>query len=178
MASENAAWDTTDETTFINFLIEHASAASDGGNFKQTTFTATAAVVDLVQMKGCPKTTKACRNKWNMLRCIFCVIQEIQAKSGWSWGDKTGASITPDMEHAWADFIKIHKEAKPFKNKNWIHLHKMSLLMPATVKGTHSLSGMDITRDEVEEDTAEEDMAEEDTELPSTIDVMALHSGS
>ena len=53
------------------------------------------------------------------------------------------------MEDAWADFLKTYKEAKPFKNKGWVHLEKMSSIMPATVKGTHvfrpsqGLSGMD-----------------------------------
>lgn len=53
------------------------------------------------------------------------------------------------MEDAWADFIKVHKDAKLFKNKGWVHLEKVTSLMPATVKGTHvfrpsqGMSGMD-----------------------------------
>ena len=41
------------------------------------------------------------------------------------------------MEDAWLDFLKVHKDAKPFKNKGWAHLKKVLLLMPATVKGGH-----------------------------------------
>lgn len=53
------------------------------------------------------------------------------------------------MEDAWSDFLRVHKDAKPFKNKGWAHLEKVSQLMPATVKGSHvfrpsqGISGMD-----------------------------------
>jgi hypothetical protein len=41
------------------------------------------------------------------------------------------------MEDAWDDFLKIYRDAKPFKNRGWIHLEKMTIIMPATIKGTH-----------------------------------------
>jgi hypothetical protein len=71
------------------------------------------------------------------LRKTFRAIQAIEGCSGWTWSDETRASITPEMEDAWANFIKSHKDAKPFKNKGWVHLEKVTSLMPATVKGAH-----------------------------------------
>ncbi|GLB45371.1 hypothetical protein LshimejAT787_2200340 [Lyophyllum shimeji] len=102
------------------------------------TFTAASAVVDKARSKGGLKTAKACQNKWNALRRAFRAIQAIKfSKSGWTWDDEHGANITLDMEGAWNAFIKVRKDAKPFKHKGWVHLEKMTHLMPATVKGTH-----------------------------------------
>ncbi|KAF8952273.1 hypothetical protein BDZ97DRAFT_1682107 [Flammula alnicola] len=151
MTKDNGAaqWTTEDEVIFIDFLLLHAAAAGDGGNFKMVTFNAAAPVIEVKRVKGGPKTAKACQNKYNSLRRTFRAIQAIKNRSGWTWSDETGASITPEMEDTWSDFLKVHKDAKPFKNKGWVHLKKVSLLMPATVKGKHifrpsqGLSGMD-----------------------------------
>jgi len=64
-------------------------------------------------------------------------MQDIEEHTGWSWSDETGASITPDMEPAWADFLKGLKDAKPFKNHGWVHRAIMVLIMPVAVRGTH-----------------------------------------
>jgi hypothetical protein len=72
MAKDTAAcWTAGDEVLLLNFLVDHASAAGDGGNFKMTTFTAAAAVVDSKRTKGGPKTAKACQNKWNMVQWLY-----------------------------------------------------------------------------------------------------------
>ncbi|GLB36664.1 hypothetical protein LshimejAT787_0309510 [Lyophyllum shimeji] len=162
-----AAWTTKNETIFLDFLITQAAAAGDGGNFKMVTFTAASAVVDKACSKGSPKTAKAYQNKWNALRRAFRAIQAIKfSKSGWTWDDEHGANITLDMEDAWNAFIKVYKDAKPFKHKGWVHLEKMTQLMPATVKGTHvfcasqGTSGLDTAEDDVtaqQEDDEDED---------------------
>ncbi|KAF4616359.1 hypothetical protein D9613_008849 [Agrocybe pediades] len=148
--SEAASWSTSDEKKLIDVLIEHKAAAGDGCSFKAATFTAAeVALAALPLAKGGPKTAASCSNKWNALRRTFRVIQAIKSKSGWSWSDDHGASISPDMEAAWCDFLKVHPAAKPFKNKGWVHLSKMEELMPSTVKGMHvfrpseGISGMD-----------------------------------
>ena len=47
MAKNSAAsWTTQDEVNLLNFLVEHASAAGDGGNFKSATFQAAMAVLN------------------------------------------------------------------------------------------------------------------------------------
>ena len=154
MAKDSAAsWTTQDEVDLLNFLAEHASAAGDGGNFKSATFQAATAVLNQNPVKGSVKTSKACANKYGAVsvvvsaeiwltfhsqcRRVFRAIQAIKNKSGWTWSDDTGASITPDMEDAWEAFIKIYKEAKPFKNHSWIHLEAMSTVMPTTLNGAH-----------------------------------------
>lgn len=58
-------------------------------------------------------------------------------QSGWTWSDARGADITPEMEPEWAKFIKVYKDAKPFKNHGWIHLEKMTEIMPVTLRGKY-----------------------------------------
>lgn len=66
MAKDNPAhWTAEDEVVLIDFLLTHAAAAGDGGNFKMVTFNAAAPVVDAKRVKGGPKTAKACQNKYN-----------------------------------------------------------------------------------------------------------------
>jgi len=36
--------------------------------------------------------------------------------SGWTWSDETGATITPELESSWAAYVRIHRDAKPFKH--------------------------------------------------------------
>ncbi|KDR71951.1 hypothetical protein GALMADRAFT_213445 [Galerina marginata CBS 339.88] len=156
MSNNNASWTTPDETALLNFLNTQAAAAADGGTFKMVTFNAAPIVVDAIRTKGGRKTAKACQNKWAAihLKKSFRAIQAIKGRSGWTWSDETGASITPDMEDAWRDFLLIHKDAKPFKNKGWVHLEKMTMLMPTTVRGTYvfrpsqGISGMDPFQDD------------------------------
>jgi hypothetical protein len=67
MAKDNgpAQWTAEDEVILIDFLLLHAAAAGDGGNFKMVTFNGAAPVVDAKRAKGGPKTGKACQNKYN-----------------------------------------------------------------------------------------------------------------
>lgn len=57
--------------------------------------------------------------------------------SGWVWSDAQGADISPEMEPEWEKTIKIHKDAKPFKNQGLVHLDIMTEIMPTTLCGTH-----------------------------------------
>ena len=58
-------WTVEDEVVLIDFLLLHAAAGGDGGNFKMVTFNAAAPVIDAKRAKGGPKTAKACQNKYN-----------------------------------------------------------------------------------------------------------------
>jgi hypothetical protein len=66
-------------------------------------------------------------------------------------------------------FCGIHKEAKPFCNRGWVHLERMSEIMPATVCGmnvfcpSQGLSGLDHGRDH-------DDTPDASQEGPSTQD--------
>ena len=81
------------------------------------------------------------------------------------------------MEPAWADFVKSQPLAKPFKNKGWVHLEKMTELMPATIKGAHvfcpsqGVSGLDTFFEETQDEGAPEepeDILEGDNHLDNT----------
>jgi hypothetical protein len=79
------------------------------------------------------------------LRRTFRVVQAIKNVSGWTWSDETGASITHELEDSWASYVRIHKDAKPFKHKGWRHLHKMENIMPGNVRGAYVFRASDAT---------------------------------
>jgi hypothetical protein len=152
--ASQAMWTTEDETTLLEFLFQHRASAGDGSSFKMTTFHGAVPVLEATRTKGGPKTAKSCQNKWAMvcrllfyllsqflttfqLRRIWRTIQDIKSQSGWTWSNTHGANISPDMENHWATFLKSHPLAKPFKNHGWIHLDQITLIMPATLRGTH-----------------------------------------
>ena len=59
------------------------------------------------------------------------------AVSGWTWDNKTGPSITPATASSWDDYVKKHPDAKPFWNKGWPHLDKISLIILAVASGAN-----------------------------------------
>jgi hypothetical protein len=69
------------------------------------------------------------------LKKVYAVIRAIQAVSGWTWDDETGASIDYTTADSWDAYVAQHKDAKPFQNANWIHLEKISQIMPSTTHG-------------------------------------------
>lgn len=71
------------------------------------------------------------------LRKTYKVVRAIQEVSGWHWDDRTGASINPDTASSWDDYVKHHPNAKPFRNNGWVHLQKMSLIMPSSTPGAN-----------------------------------------
>ncbi|KAG6874731.1 hypothetical protein C0992_006807 [Termitomyces sp. T32_za158] len=130
-------WTSEDEKKFLDLLLERKASAGDGGNFKETCFQEVSDILTALVTRGGPKTVKACQNKWSQLRKTFRVINAIKSVSGWTWNDETGANITPELESSWTAYIKIHKDAKPFKNHGWCHLDVMSQLMPSSIRGAH-----------------------------------------
>ena len=41
------------------------------------------------------------------------------------------------MASSWDDYVKKHPEAKPFRNKGWIHLRKFVDIMPSSTSSTN-----------------------------------------
>ncbi|KAF8064913.1 hypothetical protein FPV67DRAFT_1418784, partial [Lyophyllum atratum] len=133
----NAVWTTEDEHKLLELLLERKASAGDAGNFKETIFQEVSDILTPLVTKGGPKTVKACQNKWLLLKKTFRVVLAIKDVSGWTWSDATGASITPELESSWAAYIKIHKDAKAFKNHGWRHFDLVSQVMPSLVRGAH-----------------------------------------
>lgn len=79
------------------------------------------------------------------MRRTFRTVKAIQLVSGWTWDDATGATITPELESSWAAYVKVHKDAKPFKNRGWRHFHLVAQIMPSTVRGVHVYCPSDST---------------------------------
>ncbi len=148
-----AFWTKEDETHLLNFLFDHLASGGDGANFKMATFTLASVEMEKFRTKGGPKTAKACQNKWSVvcshpflffhalilsqLRHIFRAIQAIKDHTGWTWTDDRGANITEALSRYqnWLNFVKIHKAAAPFMSQGWVHLEKVTQIMPATVCG-------------------------------------------
>jgi hypothetical protein len=156
MASENAKahWTEADESILLDFLSALDATAGDGKNFKPFVWTAASGKLNPLVTKGGPKLAKSCKNKWqsvcscpfylfsavNMLQQLkktHAVVKAIQAVSGWTWSGITGASIDESTSNSWEAYVAKHKDAKPFRNAGWIHFQKVSLLLPATARGTN-----------------------------------------
>ncbi|RPD55518.1 hypothetical protein L227DRAFT_615369 [Lentinus tigrinus ALCF2SS1-6] len=84
------------------------------------------------------------------LWAYFWVVHELkgQSASGFSYNDKLGAGIMEVNEQIWEDYVKTHKDVKPFKNKSFLDYYDMLDVMPAkqlvwnsTVKKAHTSSG-------------------------------------
>ncbi|KAN0141121.1 hypothetical protein V8E53_000877 [Lactarius tabidus] len=179
-------WTLSDEKLLVSFLHEHRAASGDGGNFKMTTFQSAAAVLEAERTTGGLKTAKACQNKWASQRRVFRAIQAIISHTGWNWCNENSANIQLDQASAWSLFCGIHKEAKPFRNRGWVHLERMSEIMPATVRGmnvfcpSQGLSGLDRGRDHDDTpDASQEGPSTQDTavdELENSVPVPASPS--
>ena len=74
---------------------------------------------------------------------MYAVIKAIQAVSGWTWDDETGASIDHTTADSWDAYVAQHKDAKPFRNAGWIHLEKVSCIMPSTTRGINVFRASD-----------------------------------
>ncbi|KAI9428984.1 hypothetical protein BJY52DRAFT_1200712 [Lactarius psammicola] len=132
-----AHWTEADESVLLDFLLTLDATAGDGKNFKPFVWTAASGKLNPLVTKGGPKLAKSCKNKWQSLKKTNAVVKAIQAVSGWTWDDVAGASIDESTADSWEAYVAKHKDAKPFRNVGWIHLHKVSLLLPATTRGTN-----------------------------------------
>ncbi|EDR11712.1 uncharacterized protein LACBIDRAFT_314239 [Laccaria bicolor S238N-H82] len=134
----SAIWTPAEEEAFVEFLLDNLADAGDGSNFKKAMFQkALSHIAPLLQSRAV-KGVKSCQNKWAALRRTYKVVRAIQEVSSWHWDDHTGASINPDTASLWEDYVKQrHPDAKPFRNNGWVHLQKMSLIMPSSTPGAN-----------------------------------------
>jgi hypothetical protein len=105
--------------------------------------------------QGGPKTANPCKYKWgnvcmpliaiiififqtlHQLKKIYAIIKAIQSVSGWTWDDETGTSIGYTTTDNWDAYVAQHKDAKPFRNAGWVHLGKVSHIMPSVTCDTN-----------------------------------------
>ncbi|KAJ7477741.1 hypothetical protein B0H11DRAFT_2424779 [Mycena galericulata] len=118
----------------------------DGGNFPTAVWNEASALLAPMLKDGGPKTDdekwqracpKVCRNKYTQLRGVFKIVREIKKVSGWHWDDNTGASITADTKSSWDDYVRVHPNAKPFRNKGWPYYSQLEGLVPPETSGIH-----------------------------------------
>ncbi|KAJ3793709.1 hypothetical protein GGU11DRAFT_663290, partial [Lentinula aff. detonsa] len=136
---EKASWTHGDLKHFLDFLADHCSEMGEGYSFKGKTFQAAADHLAPLTTVGGVKDKEACRTKWQEVCCKrkLNAIGLIKQQSGWAaWSDEHGAGITTLTSRSWDDFVKKHKEAKPFRNCGWPFLHDVERIMPYQPKGT------------------------------------------
>ncbi|KAF9060759.1 hypothetical protein BDP27DRAFT_1184160, partial [Rhodocollybia butyracea] len=132
-----AVWTEEELDTYLQFLFKHRSEMGDGSNFKKKTFSAAAEHMEQSgRASGGEKDWEACRSKWQKVKKTYEVIGDIKAHTGWTWSNETGASITALNSDSWANFLKKHPLAKPFRNTGWPHLDIMEEIMPYRAKGS------------------------------------------
>ena len=61
-------WSAKDEIALINFLIEHKAEAGDSATFKSVVWDAASQLLKKSRVKGGPKTSKVCSDKWTRVR--------------------------------------------------------------------------------------------------------------
>jgi len=132
-----ALWTFAEEQAFVQFLLDHKSEGGDGATFKGPTYQKALAHIAPLRERGAVKNIKSLQNKWTAFKKIYCVILAIQSVSGWSWDDEKGANINVHSASSWDDYVKKHPSAKPFRNKGWPHLLKVTLIMPTTASGAN-----------------------------------------
>ncbi|KAJ7776063.1 hypothetical protein DFH07DRAFT_951971 [Mycena maculata] len=135
--TESAIWTTPETKKLVDFLVDQVSRAGDGGNFLTAVWNEAAALLAPMLKDGGPKTAKVCRNKYTQLHGLFKVVREIKKVSGWHWDDNTGASITADTKSSWDDYVRVHPNAKPFRNKGWPYYSQLEELVPPETSSIH-----------------------------------------
>ncbi|KIO02906.1 hypothetical protein M404DRAFT_147000, partial [Pisolithus tinctorius Marx 270] len=130
------SWSDKDTFALLDFIDSHKATAGDGLNFKAPFWNACAASPMLANPeKGGPKTPKACKEKWKRVCDTYTVIDHLSHSSGFAYSLKSGADIGVANENSWDGYMKVHKDAAPYKNKGWLFNDRMSVLIPSKCKG-------------------------------------------
>ncbi|KAF8152620.1 hypothetical protein B0H34DRAFT_663959, partial [Crassisporium funariophilum] len=132
-----AIWISKEELSLVDFLLAHQAEAGNGANFKAVTFQKAAKHLAPLHERGAAKNAKACGNKFFVFQKLYRVFRTIQLVPGWTWDNETGATIDIHTASPWDNYVKVHPEAKPFRNKGWPYSCKMEMLIPVTVAGAN-----------------------------------------
>ncbi|KIN97300.1 hypothetical protein M404DRAFT_96740, partial [Pisolithus tinctorius Marx 270] len=77
---------------------------------------------------------KSCKEKWKRVCDTYTVVDHLSHSSGFAYS-KSGADIGVANENSWDGYMKVHKDAAPYKNKGWLFYDRMSVLIPSKCKG-------------------------------------------
>jgi len=152
MAAGDAFWTKSDVETLLDYLLEVPPEGGTSGNFKSWVWTDASNKLTPLVTQGGPKMAASCKYKWgnvcvwffihfsiltwiSQLKKTFSVVKAIQAVSGWTWSDETGASIDDTTADTWDSYVAKHKDTKLFHNAGWAHLEKVMHLMPSAAHG-------------------------------------------
>ncbi|KIK26884.1 hypothetical protein PISMIDRAFT_94211 [Pisolithus microcarpus 441] len=121
-ANPKAQWCEEEVKALVKFLYDHRSEAGDNGNFKSSTYHATAGHIAPLLKDGPLKTSTAVKNKWTgYIQKIYQDIEQYRAvRLGAHWDNKRGANIQgKDSEQVFEDFTKDHPLMRQFKTSGW-----------------------------------------------------------
>ncbi|KIO08140.1 hypothetical protein M404DRAFT_23411 [Pisolithus tinctorius Marx 270] len=133
-----AVWTTEEEGALLDFLASHLSQASDG-NFKKATWNATAAHMAHNYPLGPDngdKKAESCEQKFKVLKKSYYAITDLKSvASGFAYDNEHGVMILLDNTNHWDQYVKAHKDAKPFRNSSFPHFARIELLLPSHGQG-------------------------------------------
>ncbi|KAG2060464.1 hypothetical protein BDR06DRAFT_872242, partial [Suillus hirtellus] len=118
-------WTKTEETTFLDFLLQTHPTSGDGG-FKAPTFNQAYVHLKIkhLHQRSAEKVGTLCKNKWTL--ASYQSVVEIKYTSGFTWSDDHGAGITDKKDDIWTHFIKIRHHnrlhAYPFTDIVFSHI--------------------------------------------------------
>ncbi|KAI6035806.1 hypothetical protein EDC04DRAFT_2703494, partial [Pisolithus marmoratus] len=119
-----STWTVEEEAALLSYLHSHIGQVADG-NFKKTTWNATAAyMAHNFPPTGSAgdKTLEACEHKFKMLKKSYYAVSDLKlVTSGFAYSDIDGAMIMLESADLWEWYTKSHKEAKPFHNVRFPH---------------------------------------------------------
>ncbi|KAG2028840.1 hypothetical protein BDR03DRAFT_882548 [Suillus americanus] len=104
---DQCVWMEADETILIEYVAKNHSQGCDGLNFDKMFWAAAAAEMEGHPCSGPSKTAAACSSKWTRLCATFTVVDKVANTSGLSYSMEHGASITPESENMWTDYVKV-----------------------------------------------------------------------
>ncbi|KAI6017344.1 hypothetical protein PISMIDRAFT_116184, partial [Pisolithus microcarpus 441] len=124
-----AFWNDREVNSLIHYLHQHQAKAGDNGNFKSSTYHATALHISQHLTSGPAKSAAMVRNKW--ISHIYQDIEGFRGKSGCHWDNICGAGVQGKFdEEVFENYAKNHPLICLFKNSGWEFYKLMLNIMP------------------------------------------------
>ncbi|KAL4066041.1 hypothetical protein J3A83DRAFT_4262302 [Scleroderma citrinum] len=135
-----AKWTSIKTNKLLDYLHEHHSEQTDGGNFKDSTYNAAVVFLQPFLKKGRSKDMKSIKYKWGILRhhysviCNWCKLSEVHLDNVRGANIISGAATT-----VFETFLCARKN---YWTASWKYLEKMEDIFPERgTTGTQAFYG-------------------------------------
>ncbi|KAL4065829.1 hypothetical protein J3A83DRAFT_4375082 [Scleroderma citrinum] len=141
-----ASWTSNETEKLVDYLHQHHSEWTDGGNFKDSTYGAAAVYLQPFYHKGKVKDVKGIKYRWGQLKHTYTLICTWHRLSGAHWDNVRGANIEGPaasvMFDAFIDARKGNTGMKEFWTSGWKYLESMEEIFPeGGTTGVHAFCG-------------------------------------